>query len=502
MLAQKLILSFSSKIVNKVLQLVGTIIVARYAGPDVLGTVAFGLAYVSVFGFIADLGTGTAHMKLIADGEDKATANTTYATIRLILIFCFVVVVTAYYLINHYAFGYEFETPVHRTVVLLSLAMLVVTQLISIAVVFFNSNIQQARQDVPEFVKTVINQSLRITVVLMGYGAIAIVISSITALLLVTPIYIYFIRKFAFGSFNKKLAKKYMAISLPLIVVVAVNSLVSFGDKLILESFSNTEEVGYYVAGYRLSGLVLMIAGSIGLIFFPTFSRLIKDNDYDSLNSHIRKFEGFSYSFIFPFVLGLVLFSEPLVLILLGEEYINSTNVLSIITFSLFIFTVVVPYGNVITGNGRFDRQAQLAVVKGVIFVTSSCLLLTVEAFPQPSMSMAVAVLLTYVLHALLVVVFAKKIAAEVHLFRDKRIPIFGLAYTAAYWWLLSILQVEGNYQQLLFLFVYLAGYWGLGSLLGVIRKEEWSRLSEIGQVKKLLGYIRSEFKKEGKDGS
>lgn len=201
-------------------------------------------------------------------------------------------------------------------------------------------------------------------------------------------------------------------------------------------------------------------------------------------------------------MLGLVLFSEPLVLILLGEEYINSTNVLSIITFSLFIFTVVVPYGNVITGNGRFDRQAQLAVVKGVIFVTSSCLLLTVEAFPQPSMSMAVAVLLTYVLHALLVVVFAKKIAAEVHLFRDKRIPIFGLAYTAAYWWLLSILQVEGNYQQLLFLFVYLAGYWGLGSLLGVIRKEEWSRLSEIGQVKKLLGYIRSEFKKEGKDGS
>lgn len=500
MLAQKLILSFSSKIVNKVLQLAGTIIVARYAGPDVLGTVAFGLAYVSVFGFIADLGTGTAHMKLIADGEDRADANTTYATLRLILIFSFVVIVLVYYLINHYAFGYEFETAVHRTVVILSLGMLVITQLISIAVVFFNSNIQQARQDVPEFVKTVINQSLRITVVLLGYGAIAIAISSIAALLLVTPIYIYFIRKFAFGSFNKKLAKKYMSISLPLIVVVAVNSLVSFGDKLILESFSNTEEVGYYVAGYRLSGVVLMIAGSIGLIFFPTFSRLIKDNDYDSLNSHIRKFEGFSYSFIFPFVLALVLFSKPLVLILLGDAYINSTNVLSIITFSLFIFTVVVPYGNVITGNGRFDRQAQLAVVKGIVFVTSAYILLYTEAFAQPSLSMAVAVFITYITHALLIIISAKKIAGQVHLFRDKRIPIFGLAYTAAFWWLLRELQIEGNYRQLIFLFIFLMGYWLLGSLFRVIRKEEWSRLNEIGQVKKLLGYIRSEFKKEGKD--
>ena len=70
MLAQKLILSYSSKIVVQFFSIAASIVVARIAGPTVLGTVAFGLAYVSMFSFIADLGIGTAHIKLVSEGEE------------------------------------------------------------------------------------------------------------------------------------------------------------------------------------------------------------------------------------------------------------------------------------------------------------------------------------------------------------------------------------------------------------------------------------------------
>ena len=70
MLAQKLILSYSSKIVVQIIQIIASIVVARIAGPTVLGTVTFGLSYVTIFTFIADLGFGTAYIKsLFNDGQ-------------------------------------------------------------------------------------------------------------------------------------------------------------------------------------------------------------------------------------------------------------------------------------------------------------------------------------------------------------------------------------------------------------------------------------------------
>lgn len=67
MLAQKLILGYDSKIVIQFIQIAAGILVAIIAGPTVLGAVAFGLAFVSMFEFLADLGIGTAHIKLISE---------------------------------------------------------------------------------------------------------------------------------------------------------------------------------------------------------------------------------------------------------------------------------------------------------------------------------------------------------------------------------------------------------------------------------------------------
>ena len=83
MLAQKLILSYSSKIVIQFIQIVASIVVARIAGPTVLGTVAFGLAFVSIFAFIADLGIGSAHMKLVSEGQDVGSCISTYSFLKM-----------------------------------------------------------------------------------------------------------------------------------------------------------------------------------------------------------------------------------------------------------------------------------------------------------------------------------------------------------------------------------------------------------------------------------
>jgi O-antigen/teichoic acid export membrane protein len=75
MLAQKMALSYGSRIVVQFFQILTTIIIARIVGPSVLGTVAYGLAFGSLFKMIAELGVGTAHMKLLSEGRDAKASG-------------------------------------------------------------------------------------------------------------------------------------------------------------------------------------------------------------------------------------------------------------------------------------------------------------------------------------------------------------------------------------------------------------------------------------------
>ncbi len=52
MLAQKLIVSYFTKIFIQFFSILTTLIVARIVGPEVLGTVAYGLAFAGMFKMI------------------------------------------------------------------------------------------------------------------------------------------------------------------------------------------------------------------------------------------------------------------------------------------------------------------------------------------------------------------------------------------------------------------------------------------------------------------
>lgn len=85
MLAQKIIFNYFSQMFIQFIQIVCGIVVARIAGPTILGALAFGLSYASMFRFIADLGIGTAHIKLVSEGNDLGKCIKTFSVLK---VFC------------------------------------------------------------------------------------------------------------------------------------------------------------------------------------------------------------------------------------------------------------------------------------------------------------------------------------------------------------------------------------------------------------------------------
>ena len=494
MLSQKLILSFSSKIFVKALQFIGTIIVARIAGPNVLGTVAYGIAFVSIFNFITDLGTGTAHTKLISDkSKNTANCNKVFLLIRIALIFVFSIVVIVYYLIQSYFFGFTFPTDQHKWVVLISFVTLIVWNIINIPIGLFNSRVEQAKQDIPNIIKTIINQGLRIGFVFTGFGAIAISLSSLIATIVIIPIYFYLVKNILFGNFEKVLAKEFLKISLPLIVVVAINSFITFADKLILQHYTDSVQVGIYVVGFRLADVVLLIAGSVGILFFPIFAKLIVENNIVRINEIINKFERFSFSFVLPFVLSLFYFNDFIVNKIFGDLYQQSSIILSIVTASLFIFTITMPYGNIITAKNRFVLFAKTNIIKGVTFILSS--IFFVSYLGLQGFGMSLAILLTYCIYAFSLIIVSRDIQNEILIFKSWPIFVFAIVYSLIIFFLFKIININyTSFLNVILMLLYFTGYWSFGYFSRIIDKSDILMLRKILGISKISNYIKQEL--------
>lgn len=493
MLAQKLILSYSSKMFAQLIQIAASIVVARIAGPGVIGTIAFGLAYVSMFKFIAELGVGSAHIKLLSEGRDEAKCIGTYARMKIFLTTIFFIIVIGVFSIQKFILNITFESPVHEKVILLTLIIVTINELCLIPSVTFAGKTEQAKQEAPLFIRTLLCQILRIIVVMLGYGALTLAFSNLLSAILVLPIYLLLFKGYPIGKYDKDLAKQYIAISLPIVVILIAQTIIYWSDKIIIQYTANSAEVGYYVAGFKFGNLIFLIGLSVGMLFFPVFSKAIAEKQYDKINSNLRKLERFTLIFILPVILFASIYSDLIVLPLLGHKFINSIPILSIINISMFIMVLSMPYGNVISAKGLFKLSARLHIAQLLFFVIMAFLFVSPFMLNLKGMGMAFTILLSNVFIASLFIVFSKKNLKQLRILPGKHLLVFGVIYS--FLCFLCYNYLPSFTMKLIFIFIYFAGYWGLLMLLGLVIKEDWEMLGNLVNLTKMKKYINSEIK-------
>ena len=91
------------------------LIVARLAGPEVVGVIAFGTAYVSIWGFTTGL-FSTGHIKLISEGKNLGNCITTYTFLQGSSILVYSILVISWFLSQKYLFNYQFESDIQQIV--------------------------------------------------------------------------------------------------------------------------------------------------------------------------------------------------------------------------------------------------------------------------------------------------------------------------------------------------------------------------------------------------
>lgn len=474
--------------------MLGMLIVARILGPNVLGTVAFGLAFVSMFLVVSDLGLSSAHLKLISEGQDEAKCNGTFARLKIMLIGLYVIVVIGFYLGQKHIFGVQFESPDHDYVIMIYLALTTISQIYSIPTSTFAAKTEQAKQDFPTIIQIFIYQVLRVIVAFLGYKAIAQSVSNLVAVILVLPIYIYLFKDNPFGKYDKELAKKYFNISIPVFVVLIAQTIIYSTDRVILQYLTNTDEVGYYTAGFSLSQFVRLIESSAGILFFPFFSKNIAEREYEKINSSIRKYERFNLSFILPAVFYIMIFAEFVVSVALGHKFIKTPPILAVITLSMFVSLISLSYINIISAKGLFKQSAIVYVFGAIFFLIVSFLFASPFFFNLRGIGISLSLLLTNLFFGIVFMIYSKKEMKMIKIFQGKYHLVYGIIYSAICYLIYQLftLNLFGN---IIASIVFFAGYFGFAMLFKIISFEDWKMTLEIINFRKMYNYVNSELK-------
>jgi len=496
MLAQKLIVNYGSKLAMQFLQIAAGIIVARIAGPTILGTVAFGVAFVSMFEFLGDLGTGPAHMKLISEGRDLASCISTFLVMKVFLsgFFCFAVF--AFYFFQKYVMQIEFESSIHERVIFIMLASVTIQQLLGIPKLTFAARTEQAKYNVPDVIRVTLTVILRVIVILLGFGAVALASSNLIATLFIVPVTLYLFRGYPMSHFDTAIAKQYVRISLPVILMGMSTSLIYYLDKIIVQYYFGSQFVGIYSAGYRIGGLVLMIATSAGVIFLPLFSNAVSKNNLKYLQATVRRFERFSLLFVMPVVLFLAIYADVIINVVLGQQYLPSIPIMSVINIAMFLMMLNLPYGNVLTGMGHFRLTAIINFLALCFFTALIIMLPNPKYLNLGLIGVAIAVLLSNVFIGSLYRYFAKRKCPIIDLQHGVKFVLFGLGnfivFQVTYTHFSDTLGVAFK---LAFIPLYFAVTYSVLVGLGWLRKQDIADLRELINIRKLGRYVQEEIR-------
>ncbi|GAI22394.1 unnamed protein product, partial [marine sediment metagenome] len=168
MLARKSMLIASSQFFSRFIGWIGLVILAKLWGgfaPEALGVIGFAMAFLGLFGFIADLGFSRAHVKRISEGKDLGRCMGTYTAVKLSLTTLMVAAIFIAIFIWKCMFNGRFVDATTESVVIVFIVYYIFANLQQIPLSTFQARKEIAKRQITIMTENVVKIPLMIFVV-------------------------------------------------------------------------------------------------------------------------------------------------------------------------------------------------------------------------------------------------------------------------------------------------------------------------------------------------
>ncbi len=391
----------SADIIGRVLSFFLIIVVARYLGDVGLGKYSFAFAFIALFSLFSDFGLSTLAIRDIA--QDKKKTEFYYKNIISLKLFLSIITLVL--------------TCISIFFLSESKEVIIIVCIAALATFFENFNyifkaLFQAYERMEFYslltvVERVIAVSLGITLLVKGYGIIALVsvfvISYATSFIIALTITLKKFTKIGFN-INLKLWLYFIKKASPFWFTLMFMTIYFKIDTVMLTYFKGYAVTGWYNAAYKIIDALSFVSFAMVAAIFPTMSK------FHSTAKELLKLlyeKTFKYLFIlaFPIGIGTWLLANRIILFVYKEQFINSTLALQILIWAeVFIFV------NYLMGNllNSINKQKLFTLTAGICVIVN--VILNFALIPKYSFAgAAIATVITQLVSFIFLFYFSSK---------------------------------------------------------------------------------------------
>lgn len=387
---------------TKIISFFSVPIIARMLGTEGFGTYTLAFSFVMLFSGISDLGIENLTIRDIS--RDKSLINkflSNSLAIRFIATFVIYILIVAVAKLLNYP---------NEIFQLISILGVIVFA--NFLINTFNSIIiSMERMEISSLILVIQNMINPLATVIMLYLEFdlrTIFFVIIIANLILALIYIFLINKF-FIKLKFEIDYyywKYLIVNaLPFAILNIFGFAYLYNGVIILSKLQGIETLGIFNAAYKLVLALLFIPSSVVVAFFPSIARQtiekVKDNIKKSCSNAIRVL----FLFAFPATIGLTVFSENIIQILYGEEFLSAAPILGILSWVMLLMFITAPLSLSLINSKHIKKLVHFFTLFTVVSVGLNALFIIKFGLHGA----AISILLTEVVRFITYIIFIKK---------------------------------------------------------------------------------------------
>jgi len=392
---------FGEKILRMVVGLFVGIWVARYLGPEQFGLFSYAQSFVGLFVVIAGLGLDSIIVRELVKDESKRDALLGTA-FRLKLIGAFLVLIALAIAVN------LSQQDSLTTLLIFTIASATIFQSFNVIDFYFQARVLSKYIVYANIISLLISSVVKIGLILNDSSLLYFAYSVLFDSFILICGFLYFYRyKTLFLSrwyFDKKLAKKLLKGSLPLILAGVINSIQMKIDQVMINEILGSTEVGYYAVAVNLSAVWFSIGVIICNSVFPAIINAKKISE-ELYYLRIQKLFIFLVAISYALSISVYFLSEKIISVLYGEVFISAAPVLAI-----QIFSVIFVYLGVSSGRWMIsENKSVLNLYRNLLGVIVNILANIFLIKKYGIIGAAYASLLAYIVSFYIFDIFTKK---------------------------------------------------------------------------------------------
>ena len=221
-----------------------------------------------------------------------------------------------------------------------------------------------------------------IAIVVLGYPFIYIFYAyAFTGVIVFIGLILYGVKKhvpwskFSIKSIFSPAAKELMIFSLPLFATAIISLIMNWTGLLLLGTLRTTGDVGFYHVAAPFATFVGFPLGALIVTFVPIFSGLYGKGKLKEMRNNYKTVTKWIAVATFPVFILFFLFTELTITVIVGPNYLPSTNVLRVLCIAYIFSNFMGPCEGVLIAMGK-SRFMMLSTLVAAILNIALCLIL------------------------------------------------------------------------------------------------------------------------------